>query len=157
VDSSVDDARYCGVRAVEIDGKILVHTEFVVETEADMWTAIARVMEHPEVQLLITPTLEIHVPVALRRRTTTTGYAELTRFTSLVRSMIHEGKVQHYGESLLADHVSRAVLVKTPSGAVISSQRSPGPIELCRCMVWAVAQVSKPKQKTKPIMVIVNR
>jgi hypothetical protein len=157
VDSSVDDARYCGVRAVEIDGTVIVQTEFVVETEADMWTAIARVMENQEVQLLITPTLEIHVPLALRRRTTITGYAELTRFTTLVRSMIHEGKVKHHGESLLADHVSRAVLVKVPSGAVVSSQKSPGPIELCRCMIWSVAQVSKPKQKTKPMMVVVSR
>ena len=156
VDSSVDDARYVGVRAAEVDGKVIVKTEFVVETEADMWTAIAQVMENPEVQLLITPTLDIHVPLSLRRRTTITGYAELTRFTTLVRSMIHEGNVQHHGESLLADHCSRAVLVKTPSGAVVSSQRSPGPIELCRVMIWAVAQVSKPKQKTKPMMVIVG-
>ena len=157
VDSSVDDARYVGVRAAEIDGKVIVQTEFVVETEADMWTAIARVMENPEVQLLITPTLDIHVPTSLRRRTSLTGYAELTKYTTLVRSMIHEGNVKHHGETLLADHCGRAVLVKVPSGAVLSSQKSPGPIELCRCMVWAVAQVSKPKQKTKPMMVVVNR
>ncbi len=156
VDSSVDDARYVGVRAAEVDGKVIVQTEFVTETEADMWAAIARVMEHPEVQLLITPTLDIHVPLSLRRRTTITGYAELTKYTTLVRSMIHEGNVKHHGESLLADHCGRAVLVKTPSGAVVSSQRSPGPIELCRVMIWAVAQVSKPKQKTKPMMVIVG-
>jgi phage terminase large subunit-like protein len=156
VDSSVDDARYVGVRAAEVDGEVIVQTEFVTETEADMWAAIARVMENPEVQLLITPTLDIHVPLALRRRTTITGYAELTKFTTLVRSMIHEGRVKHHGESLLADHCGRAVLVKTPSGAVVSSQRSPGPIELCRVMIWAVAQVSKPQQKTKPMMVIVG-
>lgn len=156
VDSSVDDARYVGVRAAEVDGKVIVQTEFVTETEADMWAAIARVMENPEVQLLITPTLDIHVPLSLRRRTTITGYAELTKYTTLVRSMIHEGNVKHHGESLLADHCGRAVLVKTPSGAVVSSQRSPGPIELCRVMIWAVAQVSKPKQKTKPMMVIVG-
>lgn len=156
VDSSLDDARYVGVRAVAVDNKVIVATEFVAETEADMWAEIERCMTNPEVQLLITPTLDIHVPLPLRRRTTVTGYAELTRFTTLVRSMIHEGIVQHHGESLLADHVSRAVLVKTPSGAVISSQKSPGPIELCRVMVWAVAQVSKPKQKTKPMMVIVG-
>ncbi len=152
----MDDARYVGVRAAEVDGKVIVQTEFVTETEADMWAAIARVMEHPEVQLLITPTLDIHVPLSLRRRTTITGYAELTKYTTLVRSMIHEGNVKHHGESLLADHCGRAVLVKTPSGAVVSSQRSPGPIELCRVMIWAVAQVSKPKQKTKPMMVIVG-
>ena len=157
VDSSVDDARYVGVRAVDIVGTVIVKTEFVVETEADMWAAIARVMENPDVQLLITPTLDIHVPTSLRRRTQLTGYAELTRYTTLVRSMIHEGNVKHHGESLLADHCGRAVLVKTPSGAVVSSQRSPGPIELCRVMIWAVAQVSKPKQKTKPMMVVVSR
>ena len=157
VDSSVDDARYVGVRAAEIDGKVIVQTEFVVETEAEMWNAIERVMENPEVQLLITPTLDIHVPTSLRRRTSLTGYAELTKYTTLVRSMIHEGNVKHHGETLLADHCGRAVLVKVPSGAVLSSQKSPGPIELCRCMVWAVAQVSKPKQKTKPMMVVVNR
>jgi phage terminase large subunit-like protein len=156
VDSSVDDARYVGVRAAEVDDKVIVQTEFVTETEADMWAAIARVMENPEVQLLITPTLDIHVPLSLRRRTTITGYAELTKYTTLVRSMIHEGNVKHHGETLLADHCGRAVLVKTPSGAVVSSQRSPGPIELCRVMIWAVAQVSKPKQKTKPMMVIVG-
>ena len=156
VDSSVDDARFVGVRASEVDGTVIVKTEFVTETEADMWAAIARVMHNPEVQLLITPTLDIHVPLALRRRTTITGYSELTKYTTLVRSMIHEGRVKHHGESLLADHCSRAVLVKTPTGAVVSSQKSPGPIELCRVMIWAVAQVSKPKQKTKPMMVIVG-
>lgn len=154
VDTSMDDARYVGVRAAEVDGKVIVQVEFVVETEADMWQEIARVMANTEVQLLITPTLDIHVPLPLRRRTTITGYAELTKFTTLVRSMIHEGRVQHHGESLLADHVSRAVLVKTPTGAVISSQKSPGPIELCRVMVWAASAASRPKSNQKPMMVV---
>ncbi|NCX04426.1 MAG: hypothetical protein EBW68_01425 [Actinobacteria bacterium] len=154
VDTSMDDARYVGVRAAEADGKVIVQVEFVVETEADMWDEIARVMANTEVQLLITPTLDIHVPLPLRRRTTITGYAELTKFTTLVRSMIHEGRVQHHGESLLADHVSRAVLVKTPTGAVISSQKSPGPIELCRVMVWAASAASRPKSNQKPMMVV---
>jgi len=154
VDTSMDDARYVGVRAAEADGKVIVQVEFVVETEADMWDEIARVMANTEVQLLITPTLDIHVPLPLRRRTTITGYAELTKFTTLVRSMIHEGRVQHHGESLLADHVSRAVLVKTPTGAVISSQKSPGPIELCRVMVWATSAASRPKSNQKPMMVV---
>lgn len=156
VDSSIDDARYVGVRAVESDNRVIVTTEFVCETEAEMWDEIERVMANQQVTLLITPTLDIHVPLPLRRRTTVTGYAELTRFTSLVRSMISEKRVQHQGDALLADHVSRAVLVKTPTGAVISSQKSPGPIELCRCMVWAVAQVSKPKAKTRPMMIVVG-
>ena len=156
VDTSIDDARYVGIRAAQVDGVVIVHPEFVVETEQDMWAEIERVMSDTNVQLLITQTLDIHVPLPLRRRTAKVGYAELTMFTSLVRSMIHEGRVKHHGESLLADHVSRAVLVKTPTGAVISSQRSPGPIELCRVMVWAVAQMSKPKQREKPMMVIVN-
>ncbi len=39
--------------------------------------------------------LEIHVPTALKRRYQLTGYAELIRYTSLVRNMILEGKVLH--------------------------------------------------------------
>jgi len=50
--------------------------------------------------------------------------------------------------------VSRAVLVKTPTGAVISSQKSPGPIELCRVMVWAASAASRPKSNQKPMMVV---
>ena len=155
VDSSLDDNRFVGVRAAIVDGITHVKVEFVAETETDLWLEVDRVMATPLTQLLITPTLMLHLPTALQRRTTQVGYAELTKYTSLVRSMIYEQRVAHHGEVLLDEHCSRAVLVKTPTGAVLSSQKSPGPIELCRTMVWAVAEVSRPKAANRPHMVIV--
>jgi hypothetical protein len=39
----------------------------------------------------------------------------------------------------------------------LSSARSPGPIELARCMVFAVALASRPAHTGKPSIVIVGR
>jgi hypothetical protein len=150
VDSSLDESRYVGVRCVPIDGGVVAHVEFVVEKEDAMWEQIARVLEDPKVTLAITPGLEIHTPLPLRRRTETVGYGELARYTSVVRSMIVEGKLWHDGSVALAEHVQRAVLVKTQATTVVSSQKSPGPIELCRCMIWAAAMASKPASKQRP-------
>jgi hypothetical protein len=154
VDSSVDEARYVGVRSVVANSQVFVTVEFVVDTEHEMWAQIDRVMKHPGVTLLVTPTLEIHVPPSLQRRYQLTGYAELLRYTSLVRSMILEDKVRHTGNQTLAEHVSRAVGVRTAQGFVLSSQKSPGPIEAARCMVWAVSAVSRPQNKSKPMLVV---
>ena len=150
VDSSLDESRYVGVRCVPIDGGVVAHVEFVVEKEDAMWAEIERVMADPKVTLAITPGLEIHTPLPLRRRTETVGYGELARFTAVVRSMITEGKLWHDGSVALAEHVQRAVLVKTQATTVVSSQKSPGPIELCRCMIWAAAMASKPASKQRP-------
>lgn len=154
VDSSVDEARYVGVRAVVVREQIYTTVEFVVDSEAEMWAEIERVMKHPNITLLVTPTLEIHVPIGLKHRYQLTGYAELLRYTALVRKMIVEGKVLHDGNQTLGEHVSRAVLVKTAQGAVLSSQKSPGPIEAARCMVWAVSAVSRPINRQKPMLVV---
>jgi hypothetical protein len=68
--------------------------------------------------------------------------------------MIVEGKATHRGQRTLTEHVSRAVMARTPHGQVLSSQKSPGPIELARCMVWAVALSSRPTIRTKPILAV---
>ena len=154
VDSSVDEARYVGVRSVVANGQVFVTVEFVVDTEHEMWAQIERVLKNPSVILLVTPTLEIHVPPNLARRYQLTGYAELLRYTALVRSMILEDKVRHTGNQTLAEHVNRAVGVRTAQGFVLSSQKSPGPIEAARCMVWAVSAVSRPQNKAKPMLVV---
>jgi phage terminase large subunit-like protein len=154
VDSSVDEARYIGVRSVVHNQQVFTKIEFVVDTEQEMWTHVERVMTHPSVLLLVTPTLEIHVPTALKRRYQLTGYAELIRYTSLVRNMILEGKVLHDGNQTLAEHVNRATGVRTAQGYVLSSQKSPGPIEAARCMVWAVSAVSRPQNRQKPMLVV---
>jgi hypothetical protein len=154
VDSSVDEARYVGVRSVVADNKAHVTVEFVANSEDQMWSEIERVMADSTVQLALTPTLEIHCPPNLTRRTTIVGYGELLKFSSLVRSMLVEGKVTQRGQRTLTEHVCRAVLTKTAQGTVLSSQKSPGPIELARCMVWAIALCSRPAIRTKPILAI---
>jgi hypothetical protein len=154
IDSSVDEARYVGVRAVSVNHQVFTTVEFVVDSEAQMWNNVQRIMAEPSTLLLVTPTLEIHLPVNLKRRYQLTGYAELLRYTALVRSMIMEDKVRHDGNQTLAEHCGRAVLVRTAQGAVLSSQKSPGPIEAARCMIWAVSAVSRPQNKQKPMLVV---
>ena len=151
VDSSVDESRYCGIRAAaRPDGRIQVYVEFVVETEDAMWREVDRVLADTEIQFGVTPTLDIHTPEKYRRRTQTVGYGELLKYTSLVRSMIQEGKIRHSGQIQLDEHISRAVLGKTNGTVVLSSQKSPGPIELARCLVWAAALASKPNAPRRP-------
>jgi phage terminase large subunit-like protein len=154
IDSSVDEARYVGVRAVSVNHQVFTTVEFVVDSEAQMWDNVQRIMAEPSTLLLVTPTLEIHLPISLKRRYQLTGYAELLRYTALVRSMIMEDKVRHDGNQTLAEHCGRAVLVRTAQGAVLSSQKSPGPIEAARCMIWAVSAVSRPQNKQKPMLVV---
>jgi phage terminase large subunit-like protein len=154
VEQSLDEARFIGVRAATLDGRTYVHTEFIVDNENEMWEEVQRVMADHKVQLAITPPLEIHLPVNLQKRYCIVGYGELMKFTPTVRTMINEGKVLHYGENLLNEQCARAVIVKTASGIVLSSQKSPGAIELCRAMVWSVALSSKPQIATKPMLVI---
>jgi hypothetical protein len=73
------------------------------------------------------------------------GYQEIGRYTSMVKNLINEGRVNHTGETMLAEHVGRAVAVKTPGAIALSSQKSSGPIELARCLVWAVGMSAKPR------------
>jgi phage terminase large subunit-like protein len=153
IDNSVDESRYVGIRAVQVEGVSRVCVEFVTDTEAKCWDQVQRVMADPAVKLAVTPTLELHLPANLGRRYVTVGYAELLKYTSLVRSMILEGQVTHTGEQILAEHIGRAVLVKTVQGAVLSSQKSPGPIELARCMVWAISLGSKPAKGGRPVFI----
>ena len=154
VDSSVDESRYVGVRSAVADGKAHVAVEFIASSEDQMWDEVRRVMADSQTHLALTPTLEIHCPPELARRMTIVGYGELLKFSALVRSMLIEGKVTQRGQRTLTEHVCRAVLTRTAQGTVLSSQKSPGPIELARCMVWAIALSSRPAIRTKPILAI---
>lgn len=149
-DSALDDSRYVGVRAAPTSAGTIVTVAFMVDTESAMWAEVNRIMADPTIQLGVTPTLEIHTPPDLRRRTITVGYGELLKYTALVRNMIIEGKLWHTGEISLAEHVTRSVMAKSSVGVALSSKKSPGPIELCRSMVWAAALASKPTTKGKP-------
>lgn len=154
VDSSIDGGRYVGVRAVPGDRTVQVDVEFVATDEETMWAEIDRVLADKSVHLAITPTLELHLPARYQRRYSLVGYQELLKYTVLVKAMIVEGRVKHYGSRALAEHMNRAVATKTMKGIVLSSQKSPGPIEIARCAVWAISLVSKPQNDRKPLLVI---
>ncbi len=155
VDSAVDDSKYVGVWCRKnTDGDIVASVEFQTESIAEMWERITEALERePKTQLAITPSLFIHTPEKFQRRTVQWGYGEINKYTSTVKGLINEDRVKHTGEVLLSEHVNRAVLIRGQGGALsISSQRSPGPIEACRCLIVAVAMVSRPGQANKPSM-----
>jgi hypothetical protein len=74
----------------------------------------------------------------------------LAKFTSTVRGMIAAGTVAHHGEATLTEHVARAVASRSEGGLALSTARSPGPIELARCLVWSVALASRPTWRQRP-------
>ena len=155
VEMSMDTNRYVGVRSSMLDGVVTTFVEFIVDNENAMWTEIDRVMADKLVALAITPTLEIHAPLNLRRRMTVVGQAELIKFTGLAQKMILEGRVKHLGQLTLSEHMNRAVLIKTGMGVTLSHKSSPGPIELAKCAVWGIALSSKYQNRAKPMMVVV--
>jgi hypothetical protein len=154
VDCSVDSSKYVGIRCGLTDEQTIVATvEFSTESLKEMWVQIQQAMEaDPKLRLVISPTLDVHTPKNLEHRRTTFGYAEILKLTALTRSLILEHRVLHRGEELLASHVNRAVLARANGQVVISSQRSPGPIEAARLLVVAAAMVSRPINTGKAAM-----
>jgi hypothetical protein len=154
IEVSEDTANFYGVRAVIAGNRTQVVTAFVADTMAEMWAKVEEeIAKAPTMKLAIVPSLEVHCPPTLLRRSTIVGYRELNRWTAAVRAMIIEKRLAHTGEHLLSEHVERAVLVKHNGNVVISSQRSPGPICLARALVFAVAIAGKPAAMGKPIIV----
>ena len=154
VEMSMDTNRYVGVRSSMVDGIVTTFVEFIVDNEEAMWAEVDRVMTDKLVALAITPTLEIHAPLSLRRRMTIVGQAELIKFTGLAQKMILEKRVKHLGQLTLSEHMNRAVMIKTGMGVTLSHKSSPGPIELAKCAVWGIALSSKYQNRAKPIMVV---
>jgi 5-methylcytosine-specific restriction protein A len=144
---SIDDGRYVAVRVNANTAGILTATvAFMCETVTQVWDNVRQQLrDNPGLTLAITPTLDTNCPTDLQRRRIIVGYQEIGRFTQLVRQLINEGRVNHTGETMLAEHIGRAVAVKTPSGLALSSTKSSGPIELARCLVWAVGMMSRPR------------
>ena len=155
IEQSIDEARYVGVRAVRVENKTVITTAFDVDNMAEMWACVDREVERgPQLRIAITPVLETHCPPKHERRRVIVGYRELLKWTLAVRSLIVENRIGQTGEKLLAEHVERAVMIKHQGSVALSSTRSPGPIELARCMVWAAALESRPSSSGKPLLVI---
>jgi hypothetical protein len=154
IEQSQDEARYVGVRAaMNSHGQIQIAVEFVKDTLADCWQAVEKACADQTTRLLITPAFEMSLPTKFERRASMVGNRELQRWTVGARAAILEGKIRHDGSALLSQHVERAVAVKNQGAVTLSSLRSPGPIELARCLVFAVAMVSKPATTGKPMIV----
>ena len=154
VDSATGGEKYVGIRCgLTEEGNIIATVQFSTESLKEMWIKINEAMEaDPKLRLAITPALDLHTPEKLERRRQIFGYAEVLKFTGLTRSLILEKRIYHRGEELLATHVNRAVLARANGQVVISSQRSPGPIEAARLLVVAAALVSRPSNTGRAAM-----
>jgi phage terminase large subunit-like protein len=152
---SIDDGRYVAVRTNANSAGILTATvAFMCETMTQVWDNIRQQLaSNPGLVVAITPTLDTNCPTDLQRRRVIVGYQEIGRYTSTVRQLINEGRVAHTGETMLAEHVGRAVAVKTPGAIALSSTKSSGPIELARCLVWAVGMSSRPRSMVNRPMI----
>jgi hypothetical protein len=146
VEVSMDDGRYVGVRCnVNAEGQLTATVAFMVDTLSDCWTQVDKqIAANPQVVLAITPTLDVSCPPAFQRRRIIVGYQEICRWTAVVRQMLTERRLFHTGETMLSEHVGRAVAVRTTGAIALSSTKSPGPIELARCLVWAAGIGSRP-------------
>jgi hypothetical protein len=151
VEVSMDDGRYCGVRVnVNSDGQLTATIGFMVDSIAACWDAVQKQIDaNPGVVLAITPTLDVSCPTQLQRRRIIVGYQEICRYTAVVKQMLQERRLWHTGETMLAEHVGRAVAVRTTGAIALSSTKSPGPIELARCLVWAAGIGSRPAPNVK--------
>jgi hypothetical protein len=158
IECSLDDARYFGVRCVVLpDHRTVATVEFVVDTFDQVMAEVDRLCNTGAVRFAITPTIDLHWPVALERKRIVVGYGEILKFTPRIKAMIGEKLILHTGEQMLAEHVQRAVAVRSQNSIALSSQRSPGPIELARCLVWAAALASRPTSSGKPMIVVASR
>jgi phage terminase large subunit-like protein len=146
VDSAVDDSKYVAVWGRKnTSGEIVAGIKFTTDSIHDLWEQIAAALDtDPKLTLAITPSLAVHTPEKYIRRKQEWGYGELLKWTGICRSLIGEGKIKHDGGEMLAEHIARAVLVRAQNTIVVSSQRSPGPIEACRCLIAATVMVSRP-------------
>ena len=157
IEASLDDSRYSATRCVNLsDGRVLVTVAFIADSITELWEKVQEIAQDPMVKFALSPTVDATCPANIERRRVVVGYAELGRFTPLVKNMISEARLLHTGETMLAEHVQRAVAVRTDNTLVLSSKRSPGPIELARTMVWGVGMIARPVHTGKPMLVAVN-
>jgi hypothetical protein len=158
VEVSIDDSRYFAVRCAQLPDKRVVATvAFHVDTLAECIEQVERLAQDARIKFLVTPTISMNMPKSIENRMSEVGYGELLRYTPAVKNMIEEQMLLHTGEIMLAEHVNRAVAVRTQGSMALSSQRSPGPIELARCMVWAAATAYSTAPAMKPMLVIQRR
>lgn len=159
MESRTGESRYFLLRAVrDGDG---VYVKYLGERRSlrDTWAEITEMLEHDQELLAhVGAGLESSVPSALERRVQLVGRREMLSGTRFARAMIGEGRVHHCGSSVLGDHVARAVALEMGGGYTISAKASPGPVELARCVVWAVSALGREeKRRERPAVVVARR
>jgi hypothetical protein len=157
VEVDFNDSHYYATRSVLLpDGRIGVTVAFTCDTQTQLWDHIAKLAKDPSIQFALTPTIDLQCPPSIERRRVVVGYAEILKWTPAIQGLIRERQIVHTGEMALAEHVVRAVSVRTQGSIAVSSQRSPGPIELCRTMIFSTAIVAGNKHsRGKPQLVVV--
>jgi hypothetical protein len=156
VEASMDESRYFATRSVALgDGRTCVSVAFTAETTKELWAHVAALAADPAIKFIFSPTIDAHCPPVFERRRVVMGYKEILQYTPIVRNMISEGRLVHTGESMLAEHVCRSVMVRTQGSIAVSSQKSAGPIELCRTMIWGAAAAARPANSQKPSMILI--
>jgi hypothetical protein len=152
VDSSLDDSRYVGVRAVPVADGVQVAVMFVCDSALAMWRAVQDAITDPSLRLALTPGLHAVSSPEIQRRSEVVGMAEQYTYTPIVRALILEDRLRHTPNQNLAEHVGRAVLARSQASMALSSQKSPGPIELARCLVWSAGLAAKPTSNVRKPM-----
>jgi phage terminase large subunit-like protein len=157
VEVDFNDSHYYATRSVLMpDGKIGVTVAFTCDTQSQLWEHIQQIAKDPSIQFALTPTVDLQCPPSIERRRVVVGYAEILKWTPAIQALIRERQLVHTGEMALAEHVVRAVSVRTQGSIAVSSQRSPGPIELCRTMIFSSAIVAGNRHsRGKPQLAIV--
>jgi phage terminase large subunit-like protein len=157
IENAIDETRYFGVRAVPLpDGRTCLTVAFVTNSHAEMLQQCTALAASRSVTFAVTPSVDLHWPSHLQTRKTVVGYAEMLKWTDPVRQLIRQGMLLHTGEQMLSEHIQRAVAVRSQNSIALSTQRSPGPIELARCSVWAAALASRPRAAGKPFLVVAS-
>ena len=154
VECRADESRYYVLEACADGADVWVGFAHEARSMAGLWEYLAeRLAADRQLVALLAASLDTMVPHEIRRRSQLVGRRELQAYTKTVQALILEGRVTHDGHPELAEHVTRAVIAETPSGLTLSGARSPGPIELARCLVWAVGAAARPARRGRPEIV----
>lgn len=155
VESRKDESRYFLTRGRRVDDKVEVRLVGEYRSLLEVWEVITAELDADrDLRVLLAADLESSIPMSFARRVELTGRKELMAQTRFCRAMVGEGRVRHCGSATLADHVARAVAVETAAGYTLSASKSPGPIELARCLVWLVGKLGRDSRRERPTVVV---
>jgi hypothetical protein len=101
------------------DHRTAVTVEFVVDTFDQVLAEVDRLCNTGGVRFAITPTIDLHWPLKLEQKRIVVGYGEILKFTPRIKAMIGEKLIVHTGEEMLAEHVQRAVAVRSQNSIAL--------------------------------------